>query len=148
VLITVTPQDELTGLQRNFPFAPVNARPVLHVVPMLFPNTYQVSGWRESFAREVRSVWSHGGDIWIVRRVQRARPLPQWHWVEGDDERLSWSDVCAFFAHLETDMALGGDDGFRRLSRSAKNQAFLGRLASRAPRPVHLAAVGTIGLPE
>lgn len=147
VLLTLTPQDELSALPRDFPFAPINAGSRLHVVPVLFPNTYQVPAWQEGFARQVHSVWDRGGEVWIACRMQRERPLPQWNWVEGDDERLVWSDLRAFFSRLETDRESGGDDGFRRLAPSARNAAFLETLASRPPRSADLATAGTGGNP-
>ena len=54
-----------------------------------------------------------------------ARPQAHWNWVEGDDKRVSWTDVYSFFIGFELGESVGGDDGFVRLLPSERNKSLL-----------------------
>jgi hypothetical protein len=130
LLATINQQDELVNFQRSFPFHPINSRNDFHVYSIVAPNTAQASRWREEFARAALAAWREGRSLWVTRRVAAQRPEPGWNWVEGDDRRVSWSDIHHFFTRLEMGDAAGGDDGFTLVPQTRENERLLGGLAA------------------
>jgi hypothetical protein len=120
--------DDLMEFNRNFPFSSINRLDALHIYGLLTPGDSDVTRWRESFASRALSTWHAGGDMWISSRVLHRTPYPDWNWVEGDDNRVSWLDLESFFAHLQYGESLGGDDGFVLLLSSTENRKLLGVL--------------------
>jgi hypothetical protein len=118
--------DELMEFNRNFPFSPINRSGVLNLYPLLTPGSVDIGRWRESFSSRAMLSWRSGGDVWISNRLFRPTPKAGWNWVEGDDSRVSWSDLGPFFSRLPYGESVGGDDGFILLLRSAENQKSLG----------------------
>jgi hypothetical protein len=45
--------------------------------------------------------------------------------VEGDDQRIPWASIPAFFGKLDLLAPFGGPDGFAELAPSEKNQTVL-----------------------
>jgi hypothetical protein len=87
--------------------------------------------WKEMLADRVLRAWREGGDVWVTRRVWAERPKPDWMWAEGDDPRLRWKDIPAFFAGIQVERENGGEDGFALLARGGTNQELFERLISK-----------------
>lgn len=128
-LITSHLQDDLVLFQAGFPFHPMNQYDYM-LYPLVAPNTAQAAEWRERFAARVTAVWAQDGDVWISTRLLRPQPRPEWNWVEGDDPRVSWKDLHAFFAGMHVDSMVGGEDGFTLLARSETNARLLSGFAA------------------
>jgi hypothetical protein len=120
-VVVVHWQDDLVNFNRSFPFNRINRAGDLAFYSLLTLGTSDVLGWRQDFATAALSTWSRGGDVWISKRALNARPLSEWNWVEGSDERVSWSDVYDFFKPFVVSDPVGGDDGFVRLARDPQN---------------------------
>ena len=129
LIATVHLQDELANFSFTFPFHPLNQRGHLRVYSVLEPGADRISTWREDFASNALASWSSGGDVWVSKRFFHSRPRPEWNWVEGDDKRISWADLQPFFAQFQFGAAVGNDDGFVMLLRSAHNEDLLRRFA-------------------
>jgi len=125
IVVTANCQDELVNFSRTFPFNPVNRDQNLHIDSVITPGASDVDRWRQVFRKKAESVWSDGGDVWISLRLLASRPNADWNWVEGDDPRISWTDLVKFFSQCEVGQAFGGDDGFVLLVPSEKNRAIL-----------------------
>jgi hypothetical protein len=128
VLVTTHLQDELVNFHASYPFHPVNRHGNYSLYSAVVVSTSQVDRWREAFAARAAAVWSMGGDVWITNRIFSVRPRPEWNWVEGDDRRVSWSDINRFFSQLEMGDSAGGEDGFTLLLPSQKNTELLRRV--------------------
>jgi hypothetical protein len=81
--------------------------------------------WREGFSTRALAVWDAGGRIWLSRRVLSPIPEKDWDWVEGDDRRVSWSDLPAFFTPFDLGATRGGVDGFVELLPTPRNRSRL-----------------------
>jgi hypothetical protein len=127
-VVTSHLQDELNNFTRDFPFNPINRDRNLQYYAVLAVNTAQIEHWREDFATMSLSVWEKGGDIWLSKRLFERRPKPQWGWVEGDDSRISWSDLNSFFSGFQIGESVGGDDGFVLLPPSESNKRILAEI--------------------
>jgi hypothetical protein len=88
--------------------------------------TDQILTWRRDFSRSALDAWSQGKDVWASKRFWAVRPLPEWNWAEGDDERIKWKELPEFFLPLETDGECGGLDGFSKLKPGEANLQRLG----------------------
>ena len=84
------------------------------------------------FAAITLETWHKGGSVWVTRRVLANTPEPEWNWVEGDDSRISWKAVHAFFDQLDPDEILGGADGIFKIAPSERNQQILSGLVPHA----------------
>jgi hypothetical protein len=118
-------QDELINFRRSFPFHPLNRGGVLRLDAVVTPGSPWLPRWRESFAAETFKVWGAGGDVWVSKRAWAERPRADWNWVEGDDRRVSWTDIHDFFSRLDAGRAVGGEDGFALIARTPKNEQLL-----------------------
>jgi hypothetical protein len=128
---TVNQQDEVWAFSWTFPFNPINKSGILKTYHIIEINTNQVPRWREEFAAESLGVWERGGDVWLSERVFSPRPLRDWNWVEGADQRVSWTDINSFFSQMEVGEVVGSSDGFVKLLPSAQNRAVLIGLAEK-----------------
>jgi hypothetical protein len=128
--VVLVGKDELENFVINFPFNPINFHNDLRVHSFLPLGMPQLTAWREDVARRSLAAWGAGADVFVSRRVFSERPRSEWDWVEGADPRVRWQQVYEFFAQLETGQAVGGDDGFVLLPRTAKNEQFLNRVAA------------------
>ncbi|HEX5734117.1 MAG TPA: hypothetical protein VF131_14885, partial [Blastocatellia bacterium] len=126
---TVNQQDEVWAFSWTFPFNPLNRSGNLTTYHITEIGTSKMLQWREDFAVESLSVWEQGGDMWVSERVFSERPLRDWNWVEGADDRVSWTDINQFFSSIEVSEVIGARDGFVRVLPSAHNRAMLGQLA-------------------
>jgi hypothetical protein len=50
--------------------------------------------------------------------------------VEGDDKRISWADIPAFFRKLDLLPPVGGADGFAEVAPSEQNRKLFAELTS------------------
>lgn len=125
LVLAVNEQDNLAQFRQNFPMDPINLNGQWRSYDVLEINTERLSTWREDLAKRILGTWRRGGDVWVPLRFLSTRPNPDWNWVEGDDKRIRWTDLPAFFSRFETGSALGGPDGFVLLKDSAANQQIL-----------------------
>jgi hypothetical protein len=109
----VVVRDRLNLLPRDFPLD-VAGRD-LHVYEAAMPGLATTDRWRADFAAMALKTWSLGGEVWLSKRLLEPRPRSDSTWVEGEDSRLRWADVPAFFGMLEYDRERCGADGFLRL---------------------------------
>jgi hypothetical protein len=79
--------------------------------------------WRKNNASLILSVWANGGDVWASTCFFALRPYPTCGWIEGEDQRVPWSDVYGFFSHLQISKRLS--DKFVLVSPSSTNREFL-----------------------
>jgi hypothetical protein len=134
LVIAANWQDSLINFYRSFPFDPVNRNENLHLASVITPGASDVPQWREGFLKTVESTWNKGGDIWLSKRLFASRPQPEWNWVEGDDPRISWTDLYELFSQLQTGQSAGGEDGFVLLLSSEQNKEVLRKSAQRIPQ--------------
>jgi hypothetical protein len=125
LVLAVNEQDSLAEFRQNFPMDPINLQGDWRTYDVLEVNTERLATWREDLAKRVLGTWRHDGAVWLPMRFLSARPKPDWNWVEGDDRRVRWTDLPAFFSQFETGQAVGGEDGFVLLQDSPKNRATL-----------------------
>jgi general stress protein CsbA len=119
--------DEMVNNYINYVFDPVEHNDQMAFV--LDPNTPFILHWRQNFSVYALSVWKKGGDVWLSKRLFSPRPRPEWNWVEGDDPRVSWTDLSNFFSRFETGHPVGGEDGFVQLLPSSENERRLNAFA-------------------
>jgi hypothetical protein len=122
--IVLVARDRLVLLPRDFPVDPDSQG--LPFVEVATPGLQHRTSLRQEIAELVEQTWNAGGDVWFSRRLLADRPRPDSTWAEGDDPRLQWREVASLFGQLHTDRAVGGDDGFVRLTPSPHNRAVLG----------------------
>ncbi len=126
---TVNQQDEVWAFSWTFPFNRLNRSGNLNTYHITEIGTSKMLQWREDFAEESLAAWEQGGDMWLSERVFSARPLRDWNWVEGADDRVSWTDIHQFFSSIEVSEVVGARDGFVRVLPSDHNRTRLGQLA-------------------
>lgn len=124
-IFVVNFQDELYSFGRDFPFNPIVRAHTLQVTSVVEVNGKDAPQWRQAFAVQAQSVWTGGGEVWITRRLLSPKPKAEWNWVEGDDQRLSWTEFYQFFSQLEVGEPAGGDDGFVLLVPSDRTKQIL-----------------------
>jgi hypothetical protein len=77
--------------------------------------------------------WDSGGRVWISTGLLRPSPPAEWHWAEGDDNRVHWRDFPAFFNYLELGELGSGENSFVEVIASPRDVAILDS-ARRSPR--------------
>jgi len=92
------------------------------IVPL---QTDYVSQWRSRFASEALKTWGAGGHVWVTRRILASSPHADWSWVEGDDPRVRWPGIQAFFNQFDLQGGPPGEDGFAELVQDGRDQAAL-----------------------
>jgi hypothetical protein len=122
-------QDALCLFLNRSPFHPLNQPKLLRLYDVIEPASVRVARWREEFAEEALQAWRQGGEVWVSKRLWAAQPLPEWEWVEGDDRRITWKEIPAFFGQLRTVGEVGGADGFLRLLPEGSNLDLLASIA-------------------
>jgi hypothetical protein len=127
LIMAVNEQDSLAEFRQNFPLDPINLNAQWGTYDVLEINTERLATWQQDFANRVLKTWERGGSVWIPLRFLQARPRPEWNWVEGDDKRVKWTDLPAYFSQFETATAVDGADGFLLLQESQKNRTILER---------------------
>lgn len=130
-LIFVPPQDALWGSAGRLQFEKETGLSSFHVDPVAILGTAQVPQWKSDFAQQTLKAWEEGNDVWISRRFLSSYPQSEWNWTEGEDPRITWVEMNAFFSRLDTSTAVGGDDGFLLLTPTANNRELLADHASR-----------------
>jgi len=133
LVLAVNEQDNLAEFRQNFPLDPINLDSAWRTYDVLEINTARLSTWREDLAKRALTTWQRGGTVWLPIRFLRAQPMPEWNWVEGDDKRISWTDLPLFFSQFDTGPTVGGEDGFLLLQDSAKNREILNSLSQSGP---------------
>ena len=118
--VIVAGDEELWRFGALFLLNPINRD--LYFEPAITLGTTNTPLWRKDLSASILSKWSDGGDVWVTRRVLAMRPRAEWSWTEGDDPRVSWRDINAFFTELELGQPVGGEDGFMLLSPTPKNK--------------------------
>ena len=126
LVLAVNEQDSFAEFRHNFPLDPINVQATWQTYDMLEINAARLPRWREDFATRALAIWQRGGTVWLPERVFHGRPRPEWNWVEGDDNRVKWTDIPSFFSQFEIGSTRGGEDGFVLLKPSSKNKDILG----------------------
>ncbi len=118
-------QEGLYGFNNDYPFHAFNRNNNFRVLEITSPNVQWSRQWQSAFATNARRVWDDGGRVWISKRVLKEQPRPEWNWVEGADETLSWTQLNKFFQQFEYGQSVGGENGFVLLPNSARNREAL-----------------------
>jgi hypothetical protein len=139
VLFAVNEQDNLAVFCQNFSLDPIISEHAWQYYDVLEINAARLSSWREDLARRVLWNWNHGGSVWLPLRLFHDKPDIQWKWVEGDDPRVHWSDLPAFFAQFNLGARIGGEDGFVSLPDNPANREILSSLVHKQPSSSRLA---------
>jgi hypothetical protein len=134
-VVTSHLQDDINNFTRDFLFNPINRGGKLSYYPVVAINSSQVDRWQPAFAETANDVWNNSGDLWLSKRLLTPRPRPEWNWVEGDDPRVSWTNLYRFFTQFEVGQSVGGDDGFVLLLPSDKNKAMLDNIRHNEIKP-------------
>jgi hypothetical protein len=61
--------------------------------------------------------------VWVTKRVLSPRPERPWLWVDGDDQRLNWARIHAFFSSVQRAGEDGAADGFFKVSSATEARA-------------------------
>ena len=122
--VFVPPQDQLWGSVGRLKFEQQIASN-FRVDPIAILGTAQVPRWRTDFARQTLTAWDQKQDVWISKRFFSRYPKSEWNWTEGEDKRITWAELNEFFAPLETNTSVDGEDGFLRLSLTENNKRLL-----------------------
>jgi hypothetical protein len=105
-------------LRQSHPFHPMNRKALPELAAIVSPGP-RAPLWRSDFACAALATWRRGGEVWVAKRVLHETPERSWLWVEGDDPRLSWTQIHQFFVRVERAGEDGGADGFFRVSSEA-----------------------------
>jgi hypothetical protein len=122
VVMIATNQDLLGEVMSRSPFGAINRPSPLPIFDILLVAAKELPLWRERFAQRALQTWASGGEVWVTKRVWEPLARPEWYWVEGEDQRVSWKDVGPYFSQLATEADEGGPDGFRRVARNEVNR--------------------------
>lgn len=117
-------RDDVSRFLQTMPFDPASRNRELCDV-VIETGSLKMLVWKHTVAETALRTWRSGGQVWLSRRLFWPVPSPAW-WIEGDDTRVSWADVCSFFQQLDTEAPFGGPDGFAELARSENNLRLLG----------------------
>lgn len=136
LLFLVSYQDDAFRMSEEQPFHPLILRaPFMRVAAEL--QSRQLGSWQDNDSHLILATWKDGHQVWISKRLLASTPKPDWNWVEGDDFRIRWSDLPAFFSRLQASAECGGDDGYVLLAPTPENALFLSSHASTAcGRPI------------
>jgi hypothetical protein len=118
-------KDAACNFRRDYPFHAFNSDGGVPIIDLVEIANERVDTWRGEFAQKALQAWDSGRDVWVTKRVWAESPLPEWYWAEGDDPRIAWTDLPAFFQPLETAGETEGRDGFRRIEPSDANRLLL-----------------------
>lgn len=129
VVMTVDIQEDVSEFKMNFPLDPINLNGDWRNYNVLEIGAQRLANWRQDAAKRALLAWSQGGDVWLSARFLYRTPRPEWNWVEGDDRRIRWTDLPAFFSQFDRGESSGGDDGFVLFARTEKNEQLLGEIA-------------------
>ena len=122
LILAVNEQDSVAEFFHEFPLDSMNSTYQWHYYDVLEINAARLSTWRRDLAARILWSWRHGGKVWVPRRLLHLTPDPKWNWVEGDDPRVHWSDLPAFFSRFNLGPSAGGDDGFSCLVDDSTNE--------------------------
>lgn len=125
LVVVVTQHDDLFDFSMTDVFHPANRGTVFPFYDVVPFGSVDLPRWKSEFARQSLSPLENGEAVWISKRLLVDRPRPEWNWTEGDDPRVSWKDLPAFFRQLEQAESIGGEDGFFKLAPSAANRTLL-----------------------
>ncbi len=123
-ILVMSPQDDAYKFTKARPFDPdSHLRDQLYIV--IEPGTVLPLIWKQLLANNIASAWQRNGRVFASLRLLADEPARQWNWIEGDDPRIQWAALPAFFRQLDLVEPFGGADGFAELVRSAKNEQIL-----------------------
>ena len=130
--LVVTPlnSDELTQGRGLCPsVAQIEDANRLRVVGLITPHERLAPYWRAVFAADAEKAWRAGDRVWLSTRAYAARPAPEWAWAEGDEPKVHWRDVSAFFGRLQHGESMGDDDEFVEIPPTSGNLTILDSVA-------------------
>ncbi len=123
-ILILTLQDKLNQLVYQRPFSPAS-RNRAALWPVIVTGTDYLQQWQARAAQEMLNTWQSGGRIWLSKRMLAQEPRSDWNWVEGDDYRISWAQIPAYFQAFELSSDFGGEDGFAEIVHSPHNETML-----------------------
>jgi hypothetical protein len=120
-ILVMSFQDDAYKFTKARPFDPASRlRDQIYIT--IEPGSVQPLRWKELAAANVSAAWQRSGRVFVSLRLLAEKPAPEWNWIEGDDSRIRWSAVPAFFRRLELAQPFAGSDGFAELVRSPSNE--------------------------
>ncbi|MBV8572775.1 MAG: hypothetical protein JO319_19305 [Acidobacteriaceae bacterium] len=120
----LTTNENLFAFMQERPFAPESRR-FFQFVGTVEKNSASTRLWRQRAAGRILNVWRSGGRVWLCRQMLAPKPSLQWNWVEGDDDRIHWAEVPAFFQKLDLGEPFGGPEGFVEILPTENNKQIL-----------------------
>jgi hypothetical protein len=124
VVLLFSYQDDAFRMSEERPLDPLILHaPVMSLAAEL--QTQQIAHWQQTVAGLILRTWNHGHQVWISKRLVAADPRPEWNWVEGDDVRIHWRDLPAFFSPLKSVAECCGPEGYDLLARTPGNEGLL-----------------------
>lgn len=122
--ITIMLTEPLMVLSQH-PFNSLNRMGEISTMPAIDIFNAQAERWPRRVAQFVSANWAEGRFTWVEKAALSNTPAEYLRWVEGENPKVHWKDVPAFFHTLEFDRDTGGADGFLRISPSPANKARL-----------------------
>lgn len=121
-------QDDTLRFIDNRPFHPASRFRLTFEVAVPIGSVYSAH-WQPHKAAEILRSLSNGRRVWISSRLLQEVPSPEW-WIEGDENRVRWADVAAFYRSLTQTNPVGDEDGFVEVERSFQNEETVRRIAN------------------
>jgi hypothetical protein len=117
----VTLQDSVYQLLTSYPFHPANRQETLPAYDVIVIANERIVLWQQDFAKRALDTLQRSQSVWISKRFLADRPEPAWTWTEGDDRRITWTQLPPFFRQFTYSESVGGPDGFLKLEPSPEN---------------------------
>jgi hypothetical protein len=117
----VTLQDSVYQLLTSYPFHPANRRETLPAYDVIVVANERIVQWQQDFAKRALDTLQRSQSVWVSKRFLADRPEPAWTWTEGDDRRITWTQLPPFFRQFTYSESVGGSDGFLKLEPSPEN---------------------------
>ena len=128
-ILVLSAPDSVNRFVAARPFDPASRYRYLLFTAIPLGNEH-MARWQRDVAELALDHWRRGGHVWVSLRLLAASPRPEWGWVEGDDKRVSWAAVPAFFGELDLLPPFGGADGFAEMAPSEKNRKLFSELSA------------------
>lgn len=138
LVLLVTFQDDVLRMLEERPFAPIN-RQIPHVQVVVELLSQSTLTWRKDAAEVILRRWQGERRVWISKRLLALSPKIDWNWVEGDDERVHWTDFPSFFRPLlasppDSSDECCGPDGYVLIQQTPENIDYLERQSTNRTR--------------
>ena len=88
--------------------------------------SHGLPAWKARFALSTLEAWKQHRDVWFSKQMLNPAPATSLNWVEGDDARIHWKDLPAFFSRFQAAApAQDAADGFLRIEPTPQNRELL-----------------------